>query len=325
MSPTLHRRHLLALTLAGCLAGRARADEPDSFGPWLEGLRRDALAQGVRPATLERALAGLSPIPRVIELDQRQPEQRLTFAEYRAKIVTPDRVERGRALLAANAPLLRRVEGRFGVPSRVVVALWGIESNFGQRQGSYPVVGALATLAHAGRRADFFRKELIDALLILDAGDVAPDEMLGSWAGAMGQSQFMPSTFLAYAFDFDRDGRRDIWGSLPDVFASTANYLARIGWDPSLRWGRAVDAPDRLSDRAGLDYRAPLGRWQAQGVRLPGGGRLPAAAIEASLLQMDGAEASYLVYPNFRTIMNWNRSTYFALCVGLLSDLIETG
>ena len=325
MSPTLRRRHLLALPLAALAARRARADETDSFAAWLERLRRDALAQGVRPATLERTLAGLSPIPRVIELDQRQPEQRLTFAEYRAKIVTPDRVERGHALLTANAALLRRVEGRFGVPARVIVALWGIESNFGQHQGSYPVVGALATLAYEGRRAEFFRKELINALLIVDSGDVAPEAMLGSWAGAMGQSQFMPSTFLAYAFDFDHDGRRDIWGSLPDVFASTANYLARIGWDPSLRWGRAVDAPDHLRDRAGLDYRAPLGRWRTEGVRLPGGGRLPASAIEASLLQMDGSEASYLVYPNFRTIMNWNRSTYFALCVGLLSDLIETG
>jgi membrane-bound lytic murein transglycosylase B len=331
----LSRRRLAALSLlalarpgygGAALAAESAPPAPLPFGAWLKDLRREALAQGVRGGTLDRALAGVEPIPRVIELDRRQPEGRLTFAEYRERVVTRGRVERGRELLRANAPLLRRVEERYGVPARVIVALWGMESNFGERQGSFSVVASLATLAFEGRRAAFFRKELISALKILDAGDVTPSAMLGSWAGAMGQCQFMPSTYLGYAVDGDGDGRRDIWRTRADVFASAANYLANAGWNPGLRWGRPVRAPGDLArERGGLDHRAALARWKADGVRLPDGGELPAAPVEASLLTMDEAGPSYLVYPNFRTIMVWNRSTYFALSVGLLSDLIETG
>lgn len=322
MIPGLSRRSVLAAAVPVLLPIAARAAEP--FDAWLEGLRRDARAAGIRASTLERALAGLEPIPRVIELDRKQPEKRFTFEEYRERVVTAERIERGRALAATHAGLLGRVQARYGVPARVIVALWGIESNFGTRPGTFPVVASLATLAHEGRRASFFRKELIAALKILDSGDVVPERMIGSWAGAMGQCQFMPTTFLGYAVDHDGDGRRDIWGTLPDVFASMANYLANAGWDPGLRWGRRVTAPDRVRSAAsGLDHRAPLRDWQARGVRLPDGGDLPLAAVDASLLHMDGP--TYLVYPNFRTIMVWNRSTYFALCVGLLSDLIESG
>jgi membrane-bound lytic murein transglycosylase B len=313
-----------ALPAGGDAFAAAAAAEPPPFAEWLRGLRRDALAQGVRERTLDRALGGVEPIPRVIELDRKQPEGRLTFAEYRSRVVTDGRVAKGRELLGRHAPLLRRVEDRYGVPGRVVVALWGMESNFGERQGTFSVFAALATLAHEGRRAAFFRKELLAALKIADAGDRAPESMTGSWAGAMGQCQFMPTTYLGYAQDFDGDGRRDIWRSQPDVFASAANYLSGSGWDPGLRWGRPVSAPAGVRrERSGLEHKAPLNRWQAAGVRLPDGGDLPAAAVEASLLDMDGP--SYLVYPNFRTIMVWNRSTYFALCVGLLSDLIERG
>lgn len=331
MATTLRRRHLMALPLLTLAplpwrpaALAAAAEEP--FGAWLEGLRREALAGGVRAATLERALAGVEPIPRVVELDRRQPEGRLTFAEYRERVVTPGRAARGRDLLRENAPLLRQVEARYGVPARVVVALWGMESNFGERQGTFSVVASLATLAYDGRRAAFFRKELLSALRILDAGDIAPAAMTGSWAGAMGQCQFMPSTYLGHAVDFDRDGRRDIWRARPDVFASAANYLADAGWDAGLRWGRPVSAPAGLAaERGGLERRAPLDRWRALGVRLPDGGALPTASVEASLLRPDGGSEDYLVYPNFRTVMVWNRSTYFALSVGLLSDLIGSG
>jgi membrane-bound lytic murein transglycosylase B len=322
MSAGLSRRLVLGAALPAVLPAIARAEE--TFDLWLEGLRRDARAAGVRSSTLDRALAGIAPIPRVIELDRKQPEGRFTFDEYRARVVTDQRVLRGRELAATHARLLSRVQERYGVPARVIVALWGIESNFGTRPGTYSVIASLATLAHEGRRASFFRKELIAALKVIDAGDISPDRMIGSWAGAMGQCQFMPSTFLGYAVDFNGDGRRDIWGTTPDVFASMANYLANMGWDPGLRWGRRVQAPERIrQEGAGLDRRAPIQHWQAKGVRLPDGGDLPVAAVEASLLDMDGP--SYLVYPNFRTIMVWNRSTYFALCVGLLSDLIESG
>lgn len=343
-SPSPARRRLLlaasaALPAAAILAARPRlalaqaapaaavppAEQP--FDDWLRDFRRDALAQGISARTLDGALAGVAPIPRVIELDRKQPEGRLTFAEYRARIVSKDRIEKGRRLAADHAGLLRQAQRRYGVPSRVVLALWGMESNFGERPGTYSVVASLATLAHEGRRAAFFRKELVNALRIIDSGDVSPRDMTGSWAGAMGQSQFMPSTYLGYAVDMDGDGRRDIWRSVADVFGSTANYLSRLGWDPELRWGRPVSAPERAFAKSGLDYRAPLKHWRADGVRLPNGKDLPAAAIEASFLRMEGDadRAGYLVYPNFRTIMTWNRSTYFALCVGLLSDLIETG
>lgn len=321
MTFVLSRRLVLGAALPALVPVMARAADP--FDAWLEGLRRDARAAGVRAGTLDRALSGLQPIPRVVELDRKQPETRLTFEEYRSRVVTRQRIERGRELAGTHARLLARVQERYGVPARVIVALWGIESNFGTRPGTFPVIASLATLAHDGRRAGFFRKELIAALKILDSGDITPERMIGSWAGAMGQCQFMPSTFLDYAVDFEGDGRRDIWTTLPDVFASAANYLANAGWDPGLRWGRRVSAPEGLRRAAGLDNRAPLRHWQAQGVRLPDGSDLPAAAVEASLLDMDGP--SYLVYPNFRTIMVWNRSTYFALCVGLLSDLIESG
>lgn len=307
-------------------AGGARAAEAD-FSDWLEDLRRDARARGIAASTLDAAFAGVRPLPAVIEADRRQPERRMSFAQYRERIVNPDRVERGRELLARHRDLLGRVEGRYGVPGEVVVALWGLESNFGERQGGYPIFAALATLAHEGRRASLFRRELLSALEIVDRGDIEAERMQGSWAGAMGQNQFMPSTYLGYAVDFDGDGRRDIWRSLPDIFASTANYLDRSGWDARYRWGREVVAPDQAGDDgAGLDRSAGLVAWDRQGVRLPDGGRLPDAPVKASLLRMDeGAGPSFLAYDNFRAFMAWNRSTYFGLSVGLLSDSLRDG
>jgi membrane-bound lytic murein transglycosylase B len=313
-------------TLAWLASPAARSAE-QSFQAWLAGLRREALDRGVGARTLDAALAGVSPIPKVLEADRRQPEGRMTFAEYRQRVVSPDRVERGRRLLAEHGALLARVEARYGVPAEVMVALWGIESNFGERQGGYSVFAALATLAHDGRRATFFRRELLSALEIADRGHIPVDRMMGSWAGAMGQNQFMPSTYLGYAVDFDGDGDRDIWTSLPDVFGSMANYLARSGWDSRYIWGREVIVPRDLDGAdAGLDHRAPLEAWQRRGVRLPGGRGLPDAPIRAALLRMDrGDSESYLVYGNFRALMAWNRSTYFGVSVGLLSDSLKDG
>jgi membrane-bound lytic murein transglycosylase B len=319
------RRRLLpgALVVLALLAAvEARAAVP--FGDWLSELRQEARAVGISERTLERALSGIAPIPRVIELDRRQPEGRMTFVEYRQRVINDARIRKGRRMLEEHGPLLAQVEARYGVPAPVIVALWGIESNFGENTGGFPVIASLATLAHEGRRADFFRGELMSALKILDAGDVAPEAMNGSWAGAMGQSQFMPSTFLAYAVDGNGDGRRDIWGSQADVFASMANYLSRMGWDRRYIWGREVRVASGVG-ASGLDERRPLARWQAAGVRQRDGGDLPAVAIEASLLRMDdGAGPSYLVYDNFRVLMRWNRSTYFATSVGLLANAIST-
>ncbi len=311
----------LVLVTGSLVPATVRAEV--AFADWLEDFRREARAAGISQATLDRALADVGPIPRVIELDRRQPEGRMTFVEYRERVISNARIQKGRRLLQEHRALLSGIEDQYGVPAEVIVALWGIESSFGENTGGFPVVASLATLAHEGRRAEFFKGELLAALKIIDAGDITPDAMNGSWAGAMGQSQFMPSTFLGYAVDGDGDGKRDIWGTQADVFASMANYLSRMGWDREYIWGREVRTLNGVATN-GLDERRPLAGWQAAGVRRTDGGDLPAVAIEASLLRMDeGRGPSYLVYDNFRVLMRWNRSTYFATSVGLLANAIR--
>jgi membrane-bound lytic murein transglycosylase B len=324
--PSALRALILAVSLLAVAVVTAPAAARE-FEAWLDDVRRDALAQGIRPATLDRALTGLEPIARVIELDRNQPERRLTFEEYQRRVLTPARIERGRELLEEHRELLERVTAEYGVPPQVIVALWGLESNYGSFTGNYPVIASLATLAFDGRRADFFRRELLNALTIVDQAGIDPAEMTGSWAGAMGQSQFMPSSYLRHAVDFDGDGRPDIWTSLPDVFASIANYLARAGWQPGYRWGRPVQAPPDLPpDLVGPEVRKALPQWGEVGGRRADGGPLPAADIAASLIRPDGANGrAYLTYDNYRVFLNWNRSTYFALTVGELSDLIRDG
>jgi membrane-bound lytic murein transglycosylase B len=303
------------------------AAQSGSFDGWLAQFRQEAAAEGISAATLDEALDGVQPIPRVIELDRRQPEGRLTFRDYNQRVLSPSRIERGRQLLREHRGLLDRVAAEYGVQPRFIVALWGIESTYGTFTGEYPVIGALATLAYDGRRAAFFRKELLQALRIVDQGDVTPAQMMGSWAGAMGQSQFMPSSYLAHAVDYDGDARRDIWTSPPDVFASIANYLAKAGWNDRHTWGRQVQLSDHLAAKAaGLEIVKPLPEWHALGVKRSNGADLPMVALDASLLRMDdGQGPAYLVYNNFRVLMAWNRSTYFALTVGELADLIDHG
>jgi membrane-bound lytic murein transglycosylase B len=323
--PGLSRRSALVASLGAFAAPVRAAPATSDFSQWLYEFRKTALEQGISGRTLDRALAGLAPIDRVIELDRRQPEGRMTFAQYRERVVHRERIVRGGEMLREHESLLGRIRERYGVPPQIVVALWGIESNYGETMGSFSVVGSLATLAWEGRRASFFRKELLSALQILEKGDVDPEHMFGSWAGAMGQCQFMPSTFLAYAVDHDGDGRRDIWQTVPDVLASMANYLYRSGWRDGYIWGREVTVPRGL-DRShfGLDSRASLASWQRRGVRTRSGSSLPDVAIEASLVGPDeGDGPAFLVYNNFRTLMVWNRSTYFALSVGLLADAID--
>jgi membrane-bound lytic murein transglycosylase B len=263
----------------------------------------------------------------VIELDRRQIEGRITYQEYRDRLLSAERIERGRQLLREHRELLERVAADYGVQPRFIVALWGIETSYGSWTGSTPVIGALATLAHDGRRADFFRSELMHALRIVDEGNVEVENMLGSWAGAMGQSQFMPSSYVRNAVDYDGDGRRDIWASLPDVFASIANYLAKAGWNDRRTWGREVGLPATIVDGVdGLEVRRSLPAWHELGVRRADGTPLPVVALDASLLRTDdGVGPAYLVYDNFRVLMAWNRSTYFGLTVGQLADLIDHG
>lgn len=296
------------------------------FSQWLNGLRTEALNQGISKTTLDRALANASLIPRVIELDRRQPEGTITFGEYLDRVAPWSRIERGRRALAEDRPLLDEVAARYGVPPQYIVALWGIETDFGRNTGGFRVIDALATLAYDGRRSTYFRGELLAALRILDEGHISAEAMTGSWAGAMGQSQFMPSSFLAYAVDGNGDGRRDIWGTKADVFASAANYLANAGWVPGQTWGRRVQLPTGFDTTlASLDIRRPLASWRDAGVRAANGGELPVVeGMTGSVILPDGPGGpAFLVYDNYRSIMRWNRSTYFATTVGILADRID--
>lgn len=317
--------------LAG-LAGPAAAHFPESantapaepFDVWLQEFAEEARAQGISRPTLETALAGIEPIPRVIELDRRQPEFTLTFREYLTNVASDARIERGRQRLAEHRTLLNRISAQYGVPPQVIVALWGIETDFGRLTGGFEVIPALATLAHDGRRSAYFRGELLNALKILDQGHIAPHAMMGSWAGAMGQCQFMPSSFLNAAVDANGDGRKDIWTTHADVFASAANLLRRNGWEKGRIWGRPVRLPPSFEHgMAGHDTRKSLLEWQRLGVRRADGRDLPRVDIPASVITPEGPGGpAFVVYDNFRAILRWNRSDFFALTVGYLSDRI---
>ena len=247
------------------------------------------------------------------------------MSAFLEKVVTPDKINDGRVQLSENWQLLMRIHDRFNVQPRFIVALWAVESNFGKVMGNYAVVSALATLAFDGRRSSFFRPELIAALRIIDQGNISADAMVGSWAGAMGQCQFMPSTFLNYAVDFDGDGRRDIWGDRADVLGSIANYIGSLGWRGDQGWGRSVIVPANFDARlTGLDGKRPTADWSRMGVRTADASPLP--GVEASLVMPDGGDGpALLVYDNFRTIMKWNKSTHFAAAVGMLADSFGTG
>jgi membrane-bound lytic murein transglycosylase B len=312
--------------VAALTASAAPAAAAEDFAVWLQGLRAEAAEQGVRAEILDAALSGIKPIPRVIELDRKQPEFTLTFQQYMDRVVPASRIKKGRAKYAENRELLEATAEKYGVQARFLVAFWGIETDFGRVTGGFPVVPALATLAHDGRRSAYFRKELLNALTILNEGHIAPDAMMGSWAGAMGQPQFMPSSFLNFATDGDGDGRKDIWTTKPDVFASAANYLAKSGWRDDLTWGRRVQIPAGFDAAlVGLETRKRISEWQALGVRRADGSDLPARDIPASIVQAGDSGPHFMVYENFRTILKWNRSTYFAVAVGTLADAIGAG
>ena len=320
----------LALTLAlGMMTGLgagapARAQERPPFKTWLEEVKREAATLGISAKTIASALNIAGPAGRVIELDGRQPEFSLTFWNYFTRTVSEARVAKGRQLYARHKRLLDRAGARYGVQPRFLVAFWGLESNFGENQGGFPVVDSLASLAYDGRREALFRPELFAALRILDQGHITNGRMVGSWAGAMGQMQFLPTTFLNYAVDGNGDGRRDIWRTLDDVFGSAANYLSAIGWNFQERWGREVRLPAGFDyGQATLDTRKSAAEWRALGVKRADGGRLPGMDIEGAIVLPAGHRGpAFLVYGNFNAIMEWNRSIYYALAIGHLSDRI---
>ncbi len=298
--------------------------ENGDFQTWLDDLRKEALEKGISVATLDTALQGLEPIERVIELDRHQPEFKLDFQTYMGKVVSDWRIQQGRKLLKEHAGLLGKVGEKYGVPPRFLVAFWGIETNFGKHLGSFPVINSLATLAYDPRRAGFFRRELLHALKIIDEGHISSTDMKGSWAGAMGQLQFMPSTFVSYAMDADGDGRKDIWHTMPDIMYSAANFLSRSGWRKGFTWGREVLLPREFDRKqAGLKTEKPLAYWHLAGVRNMDGSDLPVEEMNGSIiLPSDNNSPAFLVYDNYSVIMRWNRSHFYAVAVGHLSDRI---
>lgn len=295
----------------------------DDFQVWLENLALEAQDRGYSAATIKGALGPVKIQPKVVEYDRRQPEFSQTFWSYMKRATHEDRILKGRQMLVKHKVLLDRVAAQYGVQPRFLVAFWGLETNYGANFGGFRVIDALATLAFEGRRAAFFRNELFKALDIVERGHIAPDRMIGSWAGAMGHLQFMPSTYAAHATDGDGDGTADIWGSYPDTFSSAANYLSAEGWKGDRTWGREVRLPAGFDPAlSGLDGQKLLGEWADLGVRRADGGALPVVAgMSGALLLPAGAGGpAFLVYDNFHTIMVWNRSVLYALAVGHLAD-----
>ena len=309
-----------------------------SFSEWLDGVRKEAIERGIRQEIVDEALGHIDePMPVVLERDRAQAEAVFSLERYITRQLTAKKLRNGREKFAEQRDLLDAVAKRYGVPAQTIAGVWGMETNFGGFSGIRPTVAALATLAWDPRRSTFFRGELFDALEILNRGDIDFDSMKGSWAGAMGQPQFMPSSYLKFAQDFDGDGRKDIWANPADVFASIANYLKGHGWIEGQLWGREVSIPAatakairsdvaRRSDicRGGRDMTVaqPLATWRKQGVRLPGGKPLPSSDLPASLVS--GATRHFLVYKNFDALLDYNCSLSYAITVALLGDAVAS-
>ncbi|MDD1783031.1 lytic murein transglycosylase [Enterovibrio sp. ZSDZ35] len=324
------RKGLIGILIgAACVITAPAMAEKPSFESYVAGLKEEGAAKGIDSVLLEQAFDGIRYRERAVKADRNQPEKRLTLDEYIPRAVPDWKVAKARKLYDQHYNDLKRIGEEFGVQPRFLVALWGVESNFGAFTGNYNVVEALTTLAYDGRREAFFRKEVFAALSILDEGHISVDSMKGSWAGAMGQCQFMPSSFISYAADGNSDGKKDIWNSKPDVFASSANYLKNAGWNDEFTWGRQVILPENLDNSLiGLDKdkAKTLAEWQDLGVRRLNKSALPDVDIQAWLIQPDDEKGrSYLVYGNYQSLMKWNRSHYFALAVSHLADRIKFG
>ncbi|WP_347928106.1 lytic murein transglycosylase [Pseudomonas helvetica] len=295
-----------------------------TFEEWEAGFRQDALAAGIRPDVFDRAFAGITLDMSVIRADRSQPEFTRPVWEYLDGALSAARVRKGQALLSQYAETLSTIEQRYGVDRQALVAVWGMESNFGSFQGDKSVIRSLATLAYEGRRPGFAHAQLLAALQILQQGDITPEKMLGSWAGAMGQTQFIPTTYLTHAVDFDGTGHRDIWGSPTDALASTAHYLQSSGWQKGQPWGFEVQLA------SGFDYsladgaiRKSVSEWMQMGIKLPNGGVVPPGSehLSAALLLPAGYRGpAFLILDNFRAVLKYNNSSSYALAVNLLSE-----
>ena len=316
------RRAILVNAVTAGFSASAFAGQHEPFDSFLNGVRAQARQSGISAMTLNRALTGLSPNQRVLDRDRHQPEFSITWTRYRALVVTDKRITDGKRAVAANLTLLQQVERRYGVSAGVIAGIWGLESSFGAGMGDFHVIEALSTLAWDGRRASFFRGELLAALRILDQGDIAPATMTGSYAGAMGQPQFMPSSYLRYAVDFEGHGRRDIWTNKADVLGSIGNYLSASGWHGDDPWGQAVTTPIDVP-MPGREIRRTVSEWARTGVR-PVGNRWAASDdTQAALLAPDGPGGeTFLAFANFAAIRRYNPSDYYAIAVGLIGDQV---
>lgn len=312
--------------LAGSLANPASAQNGD-FRDCLQTIKAEAMRQGVPANIADRAFQGLTPDQKVIDLDQRQPEFSLTYAKYVGGTVTSDRIVKGQQRMAQHRALLDALQAEYGIPPQYIMAFWGIETNYGSFMGDFRVVRSVATLACMTKRRDFFSNETVQALRILNMNHMTSDQMRGSWAGAMGNMQFMPSTFTKWAVDRDGNGRIDIWNSLPDAFASAANFLRGIGFRPGLPSSEEVVLPRGFPlDQADSTVEKSVRAWAAMGVKKAGGAPLPAVDDASSILLPAGFRGpAFIIYPNFKAVMNWNRSTLYALSVGILARQIAGG
>lgn len=302
------------------------APQPASFAAWRDGFRARARAAGVSPAVFDAAFAGVGVNAEVLRLDAFQPEFVRPIWDYLDSAVSDARVATGRRLRAERAADLEAIAARFGVEPEILVAIWGVESNFGGNYGSIPVIEALATLAYEGRRRSFGEEQLLSALRILEAGDITPQRMVGSWAGAMGHTQFIPTSFEAYAVDFTGDGRRDLWAAdARDALASTANYLARFGWRTGAPWGVEARLPEGFDYGLADGARRSVADWSARGVRRVDGAPLPDHGEAALLLPAGAGGPAFVTFRNFDVIRRYNNATSYALAIGHLADRIAGG
>lgn len=331
-------KKLIVILCGVCLSSSVMAKTQAEFQDYLANLKQEAIAKGYEAKLIDDAFATASYKEKVVSADKNQPEVKETLETYLPKRVPQWKIDRARKLYAENKEVLEKVAKEFGVQARFIVALWGLESNFGTIQGGHNVISSLVTLAFDGRREALYKRQLWAALDILKSGHITLDKFKGSWAGAMGQTQFMPTSFNAYAVDYNNDGRKDIWTTKEDAFASIANYLKQEGWNDSLTWGRQVQLPENFDSKYVLvrgtktrkqwleywnDSERSLADWQALGVRKADGSDLPNVDVRAALVMPDDINGRmYLAYDNYKVFMHWNRSYYFATSVGYLSDRI---
>lgn len=311
-----------------CVFSTSASAQQQAFSQWLEELRAEASQLGISDSTLDAALDVIEePLPRVIELDNNQPEYVQTFSAYMNNRMSQGRIDRGQALLKEHEALFARIHREYGVQAHYLVSFWALESNFGDFTGGFSGINALATLAYDPRRSSMFRSELLTALRIIDEGHISVERMTSSWAGAMGQCQFMPSTFANYAVDGDGDGRIDIWGSVEDVMTSAANYLSSVGWRGDERWGREVVLPENFDyTQSGPDSTKTVTDWNRMGITKVDGSPLGNAEMKGSILLPAGATGpAFLGYNNFRTTRKWNRPIFYAISVGHLADRFVGG